>query len=394
MIERRQVIRTAAVCLQPFAVQTLVGAPLYCAALAWMAVREVEGLGTTSYIQLAFALATLGAWVGSCVGRTAKWPGAFLTPGYRAALGTVAVAVAGLGFGINVSVAQIGGLAPWPLAAFGALILSACLVAGLGRPLLVVYLSLCMAASFALGPALGRDVLAAESLVPAPAWSAVALVPTVGLLAWFASLVRFPQVRRQPRSVAGPRIALPAIRLLRRRITEPSMRRVAVMFGVLATGCALAQRIFDWEWRDGTWLVVLGSICASLGVSGVSASLPRGPLPGTSWRVLLGAAETRAGAGRRMLWGIVGCDVRYFDLLARRVLRSRERNECAHIPSVLEQVPSAHLSKVSQAAILRPSHRRSMLRSKRRTRRPSSGGARSSATAASVGPRTRRCVRQ
>ena len=80
-------------------------------------------------------------------------------------------------------------------------------------------------------------------------------------------------------------------------------------------------------------------------------------------------------------------------LLPSRVRHSRHSNPVGQATSVLEHVPSLHLSQVLQAVVFRPCLGRSTCRSKRPTSRPSSGGVRWSATAASTGPRTRRWMR-
>ena len=74
---------------------------------------------------------------------------------------------------------------------------------------------------------------------------------------------------------------------------------------MLAAGCTFVHRLPGLEWRDGPLIVVIGSVCVNLGTTGTSASLPRGPLPGASWLLLSGIAQTRADAGRRMLWRVV-----------------------------------------------------------------------------------------
>ena len=84
------------------------------APVSWTSTQYIEPFGTTCYAHFCFALATLGAWVGGATGRVAKWPGAVLTPGYLATLGTAASAVAGVGIGFNLAAAWIGGLDPWP----------------------------------------------------------------------------------------------------------------------------------------------------------------------------------------------------------------------------------------------------------------------------------------
>ena len=80
------------------------------------------------------------------------------------------------------------------------------------------------------------------------------------------------------------------------------------MAGVLAAGCGVAQRVAV-DWKDVSWLVLISTICAHVGAVGSSASLPRGPLPSVSRLVLVGAAKSRAGAGRVVLAKVVADSV-------------------------------------------------------------------------------------
>ena len=305
MIRSRPLVNVAVACFRLASLQTVVGVSVYSACVAWISTQYIEPFGTTCYAHFCFALATLGAWVGGSTGRAAKWPGAVLTPGYLAALGTAASAVAGVGVGFNLAAAWIGGLDPWPLTIIGTLAFSGCLVAGYARPVLAVCLFIGTAAMIALGPALGPDALMLPDSISHPAWSAAAVLATVGFLTRFVFMLRTPHGARRRPTVRGPPLAMFAKRLFPPQLWEPSIHRVAVVFGVLAAGSSLAQRAFALEWRDTTWVIVIGLMCTHLGATGASMSLPRGPLPGVSRLMLVGAAGTRAAAGRRMVRKIV-----------------------------------------------------------------------------------------
>jgi len=83
------------------------------------------------------------------------------------------------------------------------------------------------------------------------------------------------------------------------------MPRIAALSSVLAAGCTFAHRLPVLEWRDGPLIVVIGGVWANVGVAGTSASLPRGPVPGTAWLLISGTAKTRFDAARRTLWHII-----------------------------------------------------------------------------------------
>ena len=83
------------------------------------------------------------------------------------------------------------------------------------------------------------------------------------------------------------------------------MARIAVVSGLLATGCTMAYRHPALEWRDSSLIIIMGSVCAILGATGISASYLRGPVPGVARLLLFGAAKDRSDAARRTLLSIV-----------------------------------------------------------------------------------------
>ena len=86
---------------------------------------------------------------------------------------------------------------------------------------------------------------------------------------------------------------------------EPSLVRLAGVFGGLAFVAPILHAVFDTDLKDESWLVLLGIVCANTGVTGTSVALPRGPLAGASRLVLVGAAG-RVGVGRRVQLRILG----------------------------------------------------------------------------------------
>lgn len=277
----------------------MVGAVGYCAYLAWLAVWEIERLGTTSYLHLIAAAAVLGAWLGGCVARGRTWMGAALVPGYRVALGSSACVVAISGMCAIACIGWSGGLNAGALLSIGGLTLSVFLVCGYALPVLAFYLLLSTCCGVVLAPALGHD-----------AWP-----DGVGssLLAWLALAAICPwclfvAMLRSPRSVpyrsewtlrSSLRLVVP------RHLWPPSAHRVGILAGSLAGSCAFGQRALGAEWKDFVSMLVIGSMCAHFGSVGASASFPRGPIPAASWLLLFGAKESRAGVGRRVLSKII-----------------------------------------------------------------------------------------
>ena len=255
-------------------------------------------------MHLLFAVATLGAWLGCCAARVRGWPNAAIVPGYARATNVAVLGVAAAGFGCNLAVASATGLDVWPLAAIGALVLSAAMVGGLLFPGAAVHLQLCMWIVAVLAADWEPDAVTLDRSVPGGAWAAVALACAAGLLAAFASQ-RFGRLSWRPGSLSGTgRFSGTGI-LGPRGPWEPSFVRVAALFGGLAVGAAVVQRVLGVDLRDESWMVLIGTLCANTGATGASVTLPRGPLAGASWLLLVGAAG-RGGVGRRVQWKILG----------------------------------------------------------------------------------------
>ena len=296
------VLRT---CFRPASPIAFIGVPAYVAYLGWLAMYEIGMIGDTAYVHMCLLLATAGAWVGAYAGRLARWPGFRFIPGFAPVLGTVTALVSISVLLLNGVAARIGGIDPWPLAPLGALALAAGLVGGRARPASAYVLFVSLGVLIPLGPLLDRLepllVLGAKTWPPIVA----ALVVAVALLVWFASRLRLPRVRPSPPSVTALPPWITTFKFLPRRFREPSMGRITVLSGLLATGCSIAHRHPGFEWPDGSLIILIGCVCAILGATGISASHSRGPVPGTAWLLLWGAAKGRPDAARRMLAGTV-----------------------------------------------------------------------------------------
>ena len=281
----------SAACFRPAGASTLFGAAAYAAYLAWLAAGFAPKLGTAALVHLLLAVATLGAWVGACVGRIRAWPNVVLVPGFGAAATAPAFGVALAGLGCNVAVAWLAGLDPWSFGAVGLFALSASMMGGALLPGAAVYLHLGMWLALISGDYWERDALAAN-LVPA-GLSAVSAVCGCGLLTAFA----FPwrPGGRASLGAAWLRLGLPRIRT----VWEPAGVRVACAFGALAVGAALVQKVLEAGLKDQVWMILIATLCANTGLGGTSLALPRGPLPGASRLLLLGVAR-RTGVGRRV----------------------------------------------------------------------------------------------
>lgn len=282
----------AAACFRPAGASTLSGAAAYAAYLAWLAAGLAAELGTVALVHLLLAVTTLGAWVGACVARTRAWPNVVLVPGFGAAATVPAIGVALAGFGCNVAVAWLAGLDPWSFGAVGLFALSASMVGGALLPSAAGYLHLGMWLALIPANYWGRDALPAASLVPAALW-AVAAVCGVGLLAAFA----FPgrPGGRASLGTAWLRLGLPRTRT----VWEPAVVRVTCVFGALAVGAALVQRVLEAGVKDQVWMILIATVCANTALGGASVASPRGPLAGASRLLLLGVAR-RTGVGRRV----------------------------------------------------------------------------------------------
>lgn len=290
-----------AACFRPTSPPTVVGAAGFAAYLVWMALHFMDALGTTAFVHLLFAVTTLGGWVGGCVRRVRAWPTVVLIPGYGAASAAPALVVAFGGFGCIAATAWLGGLPPWPFAAVGVLTLSVSMVAGLVLPGTGAVAHLAMWLVAIPGLSWRPDAVSLGAVVPDAAWVAGAAVGTAGMLRLLAVPGRFgARASRWRDPWAAMRIARTGA------LWPPSLVRVASIFGALAIGAALVQRALGADLLDETWVVFIGGMCvATAGATGNSLALPRGPLPGASWLLLLGASG-RAGVGRRVQRRILG----------------------------------------------------------------------------------------
>ena len=300
----RLLIVVARTCFRPAWPITLIGVSTYVAYLVWLATYEIGLIGAAAYVHLGLALATAGAWIGAYVGRLASWSGARFIP----SLGSTLAILAGFGavsaLVLNSMAAWLGGIGSWSLAPFGVLAVTAGLVSGQARPGSELGFFLCLGILIPLEPLLDPVVAPLISGAKNPASLVVVLGASTALLVWFVCRLRASRVGGSlSQSSTLPSWATTT--RLPNRLREPSMARIAVVAGVLATGCTIAYRHPAFEWRDSSLIVMMGSVCAILGATGKSASHLRGPLPGAARLLLLGAAKDRYDAARRMLLGIV-----------------------------------------------------------------------------------------
>ena len=289
---------------RPASPPTWIGVSAYGAYLAWLAIREINTVGDAVYIHLCVAVATAAAWTGACVGRIARWPGARFTPALMPALGVVAAAVVVAVLCLNGAVAWIAGFHPWALAPFGTFATAVGLAVGVWRPASIKYLFVCMWILLALASVLSRSVpLSLDARFGLA--SVAALAAATALFVHFVCVVRRPRMAPPPTSAPTPAWRGAPVGALPNRLSEPSLHRIALSSGVLAVCCTFAHRLPGFDWRDGPLILLIGGVCANLGASGNSASLPRGPLPGAAWLLVSGIAKTRSHAARRVLWRIV-----------------------------------------------------------------------------------------
>ena len=304
MTAGHQLLATARACFRPTPV-TLVGVLAYGAYLAWLAMREIEVLGGTTYILFFAALAAAGSWIGGSVSQAARWPGARFVPRFVPTIAAVAAFASVCVFGIHFTIAWAGGLDPLPFTSLGTLVVAAGLAGGCSRPALTKYLFLGMGILHALAPSLDpvvplliRD---AKGAIP----SIVALAAATALVFWFAQLLRSPHVVSTFPSSTGRLFRNTTAIRLRSRLWEPSMPRVALTSGMLAACCTIAHRLPGVAWGDSALIVAISGVCANLSVTGTSVALPRGPLPRAARLLLSGAAKSRSHAARQTLWGLV-----------------------------------------------------------------------------------------
>ena len=284
---------------------TLAGALAYGTYLAWLAMREIEVLGSTTYILFLAVLAGAGSWIGGCVRRAAQWPGGRFVPRYVLTIATVAVLAAGSALGVNCTVAWAGGLSPLPFTGLGTLVVAAGLAAGCRRPGLTKYLFLGVVILDTLAPSLDPVVPSLIRDATGAMPSVVALAAAAALVFWFVHQLRFPYaVSMFPSNARRLSWSTTAIRI-RNRLWEWSTPRIALTSGMLAAGCTFAHRLPGLGWGDSALIVAISGVCANLSVAGTSVALPRGPLPSAAWRLLSGAAKSRSHAARQTLWGLV-----------------------------------------------------------------------------------------
>lgn len=294
----RQIAVMAAACFRPAAARTAVGAAAYAAYLAWLALGAGAELGTTAFVHLLVATVTLGAWIGGCTARLRSWPNSVLVPGYRPAATVPALVLALAGLACNALVAWSCALDVWPFAVAGFLVLSASMVAGVLFPGAAVFAHMGMWLVALAGRFWDRDAVDLAGMGTTGTWVAV-VVCGIGLLGVFA----FPGRAVRPVSSSGVR--LPRVLRRPRRVWEPSFVRVASVFGFLAVGAALVQRVVGTDLEDEAWMVLIAGLCVNTAATGASVALPRGPLAGAARLFLLGAADRR-GVGRRVQARIAG----------------------------------------------------------------------------------------
>lgn len=303
MTPAHQLLATARACFWPTPL-TLAGVFTYGAYLAWLAMREIEVLGSTTYILFLAALAAAGSWIGGCVRQAAQWPGVRFTPRFIATIGIVAAFASLCAVGANCAVAWAGGLSPLPLTTLGTLVVAAGLATGCTRPALTRYLFLGVGIlNTLLAPSL--DPVVPLLIRDAAGWmpSIIALAAAAALVFWFVQRLRSPRVVT---TFPSKRLTWTTTTFrLWSRPWEPSMLRVALTSGMLAAGCAFAERLPGLEWRDGALIVAISGLCANLSVTGTSIALPRGPLPMAARLLLSGAATSRSHAARQTLWRLV-----------------------------------------------------------------------------------------
>ena len=300
MIRAQHLVAVTRACFRPSSPATLVGVATYVAYLAWLSTREIDAIGATALVHLSMTFATGGAWVGACLGRAAAWSGSAFTRAFVPTIVLAAALAASSVLGMNVVAGTIAGMDPWSLAALGSFATAVGLAIGRARPASTFYLFLTLGVLVPIGPAIGpllplpiRGTAGVVLLVAAP-------VAATASLAWFVHRLRVPAI---PSNLLRPRPTTMA-RIMPSWLSEPTLSRVAIWSGLLAAGCTVAHRHAGLQWREGTLIAVVGSLCALLGVTGTSVSLSRGPLPGAAWLLLWGSARDRRFAGRRVLSGV------------------------------------------------------------------------------------------
>lgn len=284
----------AAACFRPTSAATIAGVAAYGVYLAWVGTGIAGQLGTTAYAHLLCALATLGAWLGSCFRRVGAWPGAVLVPGYRRAAHSATAAVGVAGFAGAAVAAWVGGLALWPLATVGVLGLAVAALGGFLAPVVAVYLQMGMWIVAILAPGWGAEAVDLGRVAPPVAWAGAAL-PSAAVLVWTLRRIAPASARRSRSWAAGRWAGLrwPGA------LWEPSFARVAGLFAGFGVVAALVQGPLGATLRADSWMVLIATLCANTAATGASVALPRGPLAGAA-RLLVHGVARRGGVGRRV----------------------------------------------------------------------------------------------
>ena len=298
MTRAEQLIAVVRAFFRPTSPATLIGASTYITYLSWLSLSEIDTIGATAFVHLSVTLATAGAWVGACLGRATNWSGSVFAETFVPMLVIAGALASTTVLAMNVVAGYLAGLDAWSLTALGTFPTALGLAIGRAHPRSTFYLFLILGVLVPIGPVI-------SPLLPLPirgttglALSVAAPVAAAALLAWFASRLRRPAVSSKTRPAN-----ITVARVQPSWLSEPSLPRVAIWSGILATGCMIARHA-GLEWRDSTLIAVIGSMSALLGVTGTSVSLSRGPLPGAAWLILWGSARDRRFAGRRVLSGI------------------------------------------------------------------------------------------
>ena len=286
-------------CFCTFSPQTLVGVS-YAAFLVWAGLTGIGADGDTIYIHMCVAPAIGGMWIGACVSGVASWPASRFTPPFVSKFSIVAALAAVSALVLTGLIGWIGGSDPRPFAALGTLTMIAGIASGCVWPSFTMYLFVGAAILLPYASPPGTAVPLPPIGSAGAAGATIVLAATTMVLVRIALRLRVTHIKA-PSTASLRRLD----KLLGNRLWEPSMRRVAVWSGLLAAGSTFAQRLPTFEWRDIPLIVVIGSLFANLTATGTSVALPRGPLPGTAWLLLSGIANSRADAGRRMLWRVV-----------------------------------------------------------------------------------------
>ena len=106
MIRARQLLMLTRASFGVVSASTLVVVS-YAAYFVWLAAEGMNTSRELAHLQLCFAPAIAGAWIGICVGR-AKWTGSRFTPTFAPTLGLVSAFVAAAVLGLIHLMAWVG----------------------------------------------------------------------------------------------------------------------------------------------------------------------------------------------------------------------------------------------------------------------------------------------